>query len=55
MDVPAADKPGYIKLMRESRIEMTKEGYYDKRMMSFLKKIRCQFDPTNYECSMTDE
>jgi hypothetical protein len=55
LDVPAADKPGYIKLMRESRIAMTKEGYYDKRMMTFLKKIRCQFDPTNYECSMTDE
>jgi hypothetical protein len=55
MDVPASDKPGYIKLMRESRIAMTKEGFYDKRMMSFLKKIRCQFEPTNYECSMTDE
>jgi hypothetical protein len=55
MDVPAADKPGYIKLMRESRIAMTKEGYYDKNMMSFLKKIRCQSNPANYECSMTDE
>jgi len=55
MDVPAADKPGYIKLMRESRIAMAKEGYYDKRMMGFLKKIRCQFDPSHYECSMTDE
>lgn len=55
MDVPAADKPGYVKLMRESRIAMANEGFYDKRMMSFLKKIRCSFDPGNYECSMTDE
>ncbi len=55
MDVNASDKPGYVKLMRESRIQMTKEGFYDKRMMTFLKKIRCQFDPTNYECSLTDE
>ncbi len=55
MDVPAADKPGYVKLMRESRIAMAKEGFYDKRMMTFLKKIRCQFDPSNYECSMTEE
>ncbi|GAC1372928.1 MAG: hypothetical protein NVS3B3_07200 [Aquirhabdus sp.] len=55
MDVPNGDKPGYTKLMRESRIAMAKEGYYDKRMMGFLKKIRCQFDPSNYECSMTDE
>jgi hypothetical protein len=55
MEVPSSDKPGYIKLMRESRIQMTKEGFYDPRMMNFLKKIRCQFDPSNYECSMTDE
>lgn len=55
MEVPASDKPGYTKLMRESRIAMAKEGYYDKRMMGFLKKIRCQFDPSHYECSMTDE
>jgi hypothetical protein len=55
MDVPAADKPGYIKMMRESRIAMAKDGFYDKRMMSFLKKVRCQFDPINYECSLTDE
>jgi len=55
MDVPAADKPGYVKLMRESRIAMAKEGFYDKRMMNFLKKVRCQDDPANYECSLNDE
>ncbi len=55
MEVPAGDKPGYTKLMRESRIALTKDGFYDKRMMGFLKKIRCQLDPTNYECALTDE
>ncbi len=55
MEVPAADKPGYTKLMRESRISLTKEGYYDKTMMGFLKRVRCQIDPTNYECSLNDE
>lgn len=55
MDVLDADKPGYQKLMRESRIAMTKQGYYDKKMMSLLKKIRCQSNPTSYECSLTDE
>jgi|GEM_PF-237110 len=55
MEVPNADKAGYIKLMRESRISLMKEGLYDAQMLRFLKKIRCQFDPTNYECSMTDE
>jgi hypothetical protein len=55
IDVLEADKPGYLKLMRESRIAMMKEGYYDKHMMGFLKKIRCRFNPASYECGMTDE
>lgn len=55
MDVPDADQPGYVKLMREARIEMIKDGTYDKRMMSLLKKVRCKFEPTNYECSLNDE
>ncbi|MEY2862677.1 MAG: hypothetical protein RLY58_384 [Pseudomonadota bacterium] len=55
MDVPEADKPGYVKLMREARIDMIKDGTYDKRMLSLLKKIRCKLDATNYECSLNDE
>lgn len=55
MDVPAADKPGYVKLMREARLDMTKAGYYDPRMMSLLKRVRCNLDATQYECSLNDE
>ena len=55
MDVPETDKPGYVKLMREARIDMIKDGTYDKRMLSLLKKIRCKLDAANYECSLNDE
>jgi hypothetical protein len=55
MDVPDADKPGYLKMMREARIAMMQEGYYDKTMMHVLKQVRCKFDPGNYECAMKDE
>ena len=55
MDVPGTDKPGYLKMMREARIAMTQDGYYDKTMMQFLKRVRCKFEPTNYECSMNEE
>lgn len=55
MDIPPADKLGYIKLMREARIEMTKEGIYNKKMMSILKKVRCQSDPSSFECALNDE
>ena len=55
MEIPANDKIGYVKLMRESRIALTKEGIYNKKMMSLLKKVRCQSDPSSFECALTDE
>lgn len=55
MDIPEADRQGYIKMMREARIAMTKEGHYDPRMMQLLKRVRCKFEPTHYECSLKDE
>lgn len=55
MDIPEADKPGYIAMMRTARIQMTKEGHYDKQMMRLLKTVRCKLEPTNYECSMDEE
>lgn len=55
MDIPESDKPGYMKIMREARIQMTKEGYYNAEMMKILKKIRCGQTPSNFECSLNDE
>ena len=48
-------KPGYVRLMREARVQMTKEGYYDPEMMKLLKQVRCSQDPSNYECALKDE
>ncbi|WP_394650676.1 putative solute-binding protein [uncultured Acinetobacter sp.] len=55
MDVPAADKPGYQKMMREARINLTKRGIYDKRMMKLLWQFRCKEDRANFECGLKDE
>ena len=55
MDIREADKPGYIKIMREARIQMTKEGFYDPAMMKILKKIRCNQNPSSFECALNDE
>lgn len=54
-DLPANDKLGYMKLMREARIGLTREGIYNKKMMTILKKVRCAQEPTNFECSLTGE
>ena len=55
IDIPEGDKLGYLKIMREARIQMTKEGYYNAEMMKILKKIRCGQNPSNFECSLNDE
>ena len=55
MDIPANDKVGYVKLMRESRVALTKDGLYNKSMMSLLKRARCQAEPSSFECALKDE
>ena len=55
MEVPAADKPGYQKLMREARISLTAKGIYDKRMMKLLWQFRCKEDAKNFECALQNE
>jgi hypothetical protein len=53
--IPANVSPGYIKILRESRISLTRDGVYNKKMIGLLKKVRCLQDPTNYECALKDE
>ncbi len=53
--VPLSDRNGYEKVMREMRIHLTKAGYYDPRMMTMLKRVRCKREPDAAECSLTDE
>ncbi len=55
MHIPDADRPRYIAMMRTARIDLTKNGTYDKRMMSLLKKVRCQYAPAEAECSDNQE
>lgn len=54
-ELSSNDKVGYIRLMREMRIELINEGVYNKKMTSLLKKVRCQQDPTNFECASNEE
>ncbi len=55
MTLTKADQEKYTQLMRDARIAMTKEGFYDPKMMAVLKKVRCKSNPTNVECSLHDE
>lgn len=45
----------YQEALRQTRIQLTKDGVYDVTMMKVLKKIRCKIDANAPECSNNDE
>lgn len=49
------EKEKYQKLLRDGRIELTKQGIYNPTMMTVLKKARCTVERTNFECSIGGE
>ena len=55
MQLSKEDKEKYQRLLREGRIDLTKQGIYDPGMMSVLKKARCTVERTNFECSLGGE
>ncbi|WP_445114506.1 putative solute-binding protein [Acinetobacter sp. WZC-1] len=55
LNLSAEEKLKYQKLLREGRMDLTRQGIYDPGMMTVLKKARCAVDRTNFECSMGGE
>lgn len=55
LDLTSADKEKYTVMMREARIQLTKDGIYDPKMMNLLKKVRCKIEPSAGECADTIE
>lgn len=55
LDIPQQDKDKYDVMMRQARIQLTQEGFYDPKMMSILKKIRCRLNPSLGECTSSEE
>ena len=51
LDLSDADKSKYTVMMREARIQLTKDGIYDPKMMNLLKKVRCKIEPAAGECA----
>lgn len=51
LNIPDSDRQKYFQMMKEARIQLTNEGFYDPKMMKLLKKIRCSLEPTRGECS----
>jgi len=49
--IPQKDKKEYEIMMQEARLQLRQKGYYDARMLTLQRKIRCKLDASRAECS----
>ncbi len=54
-EISAEEKVGYLRLLRQMRIEFVQNKTYNPKMLNLLKKLRCQQDAGSYECVLKDE
>jgi hypothetical protein len=55
MYITTDERDSYYKLMREARVHLAAQGFYDKRMLDVLKHVRCKANPADAECSQSEE
>lgn len=55
MDLSAENSYKYTLMLRESRIDIAQKGLYDKRGLKVIKKIRCNVNPADPECTTKSE
>lgn len=55
MDPSGADAERYITLMRDGRIDMAEKGFYDKKGLKIIKRVRCDVNPSAPDCSQPTE
>lgn len=55
LNVEPENEQKYWNMLRDARVLMTKQGYYDPKMIALLKRIRCKTDAQRAECSQNDE
>ena len=42
-------------MLRESRIDIAKQGMYNKQTLNIMKKARCSVNPADAECASKNE
>ena len=54
-ELPLDAVPKYVLMFRESRIEIAKEGLYNKQGLNIIKRARCSINPRDAECATKNE
>ena len=55
LDLSAENAYKYTLMLRESRLDIAQKGLYDKRGLKVIKKIRCNVNPSDPECTTKSE
>ncbi len=53
IEIPDKDKHEYEVMMQDARDVLREQNYYSPDMLALQRKVRCKFDPTRSECSIT--
>ena len=54
-DLPVEAVPKYVLMFRESRIEIAKQGLYNKQGLNIIKRARCSINASDAECASKSE
>ncbi len=55
VEISAEDAYKYTLMLREARISLAQQGFYDKRGLKVIKRIRCHVNPADPECVTKSE
>jgi hypothetical protein len=55
LDLPPENIPKYVLMLRESRIEISKQGMYNKQTLNIMKRVRCSINSADSECTTVNE
>ena len=54
-DLPVEAVPKYVLMFRESRIDIAKQGLYNKQGLNIIKRARCAINASDAECASKSE
>jgi hypothetical protein len=54
-EMPVENIPKYVLMLRESRIEIAKQGMYNKQGLNIIKRARCSINAADAECATKTE
>lgn len=55
IDLSPEDAVRYTLMLREARLDLVKQGIYNKRGLKVIKRIRCKVNPTDKECTLRSD